>query len=494
MVEKKNKLFILFTYFCLSLCFVSCVTLMIAMILYSDNLIGNIFSIIGVIFLAIFSVCYMILGLFAQSNKVRGIIIFGTLVLTIFSLYQGIAIMKKGNQVLIDFVGMDIKEVVRWANDKDILIEQKFQNSDEIEKYTVMDQNIKKGTLLRKISKVTVVVSDGPNEEVETEITSMIGWKLDDVVTFIDKNHLTNVTILFEYHDNYQKDTIFYQDVIDVIKRKEPITLKSSLGKESDISSVTMENLVGMDLFHAEIFLKRNCISYQLEYVYSEDEEGVILKQSIKNWKVVDPTKEEVILTVSRQNDITLIDFTDMTSSEITTWATKNRIKVEFTEIYDESIQKGKYISSNYLKGDIIKVGNTIPVVISKGPLRMIGFTSVEDFVAWAKENDVKYSIDYEFSDKVLEGKLISSSHKKNQIIKNSDMIKLVISQGGDTVIPDLLGLNKKEAQAKCKKANITCQFIGSENESSKVLKQSMRSGSTVPTGTMVTVTLEDSD
>ena len=489
-MDKKNKLLILFTYFCLSLCFVSCVTWMIAMILYNDNIIGNIFSVIGVIILAIFSLCYMILGLFARNNKLRIVIILGTLLLTIFSLYQGITVIKKGNESLINLTGMDIKDVIEWANEKDVIIKQVFQNSDEIEKYKIIKQDIEKGTLLRNISEVTVIVSDGPNEELETEVTSMIGWKLDDVMTFIDENHLTNVTILFEYHSEYAKDTIFYQDVIDVIKRKEPITLKSSLGKESEISSVTMENLVGMDLFHAEVYLKRNQIKYRIDYAYSEKEEGIVLKQSIKSFNVINPKKDEIVLTISRQNDITLIDFTDMTSSEITSWATKNRLSVEFNEVYDEEIPKGKYVSSNYKKGDIIKVGNKISIEISKGPLHMIGFTNLSDFITWAKENDVSYSIDYEFSDKVAEGKLISTSHKKNQIIRKNDMVKLVISQGGDTVVPDLLGLSQKDAKQKCKKAKIQCQFVGSEKEDSKVLKQSMRSGSTVPINTTVTITL----
>ena len=51
--------------------------------------------------------------------------------------------------------------------------------------------------------------------------------------------------------------------------------------------------------------------------------------------------------------------------------------------------------------------------------------------------------------------------------------------------------MTKEDASNSCKKANINCKFVDDSNEkNTKVIKQSMRSGSNVPSGTTVTLTL----
>ena len=180
-----------------------------------------------------------------------------------------------------------------------------------------------------------------------------------------------------------------------------------------------------------------------------------------------------------------------MNANEINTWATNNRLKIEFKEEHDDTIKKGKVVSSNYIKGNLINVGDTIQVTLSKGQIYMISFSNLDDFITWADGNDIAYQINYEYSNSIEKGKLISSSHKENQIIKNNETVILVISQGGNTIIPNLIGMTKEEASNSCKKANINCKFVDDSNEkNTKVIKQSMRSGSNVPSGTTVTLTL----
>ena len=66
-------------------------------------------------------------------------------------------------------------------------------------------------------------------------------------------------------------------------------------------------------------------------------------------------------------------------------------------------------------------------------------------------------------------------------------MIKLIISDGGNTVIPNLVGLSKSDALSKCNSANIKCTFEGS---GTKVVSQSMFADSTVPVNTSIVLTL----
>ena len=493
-LTKREKNFQILIYFCLALSLVSTITYMIYTILSSSNIINQIFSIICVIILAIFSTTYVIMGMFANSKMVKIFLMIGSLLLSLYSIISiaiGIAAPK---DFVLDFINKDIKEVVAWAEERNILIEQEFQYSDTISQYKIISQSVEEGTPTKKLSKIKVIVSDGINPSISTEITSMVGWKLDDVIAFVDENHLTNVTIEFEFSNTIKKDIIIRQDIIQEIKRDEPITLVSSLGKESELKSITLENLVGLDTFHALVYCGRNHLNCSTQYAYSEEkEEGIVLKQSIKKWEVISPKEnKEVILTIARKNEITVPDLSKMSATEITTWATNNRLKVEFSEKYDDTIKLGKVISSSEIKGNTVKVGDTIQVILSKGTIRMISFTNTNDFIKWATENDIAYNIDYQYSTNMEEGKLISSTHKENQIIKNTDTIKLVISQGSSTIVPNLLEMTKEEATISCTKANIQCKFIylDGNNSYTIVTKQSMRVGSNVPVNTTVTITL----
>lgn len=492
--ERKDKIFQIFTYFCLALSLVSTITYMIYTILNSNNILSQIVSIISVIILAIFSILYVIVGMFAKSKKVMIFLVIGSLLLSFYSIFQVIVDITTPSDLVLDFTGKDIKKVVTWAEDRNIFVEQEFRNSDTIPKYKIISQNIKAGTSTKNLNKMLVIVSDGIDTSVSTEVTNMVGWNLDDVITFIDNNHLTNVTIEFEFSNTVEKDKIISQNVIREIKRNEPVTLVSSLGREENLKSVTMDNLVGLDTFHALIYLGRNHLNYSIEYAYNDEkDEGIVLKQSIKKWKVINPNDDEkIIITICKKDKITVPDLSKMNITEINKWATENRLKIEVKEEYDDTIKLGKVVGYSPSKGNMIDINSTVYIVISKGQLRMIKFSDIDSFKTWALENGVLYTVDYQFSNTVEKGKLVSSSHKENQIIKNNDTIKLIISQGSNTIIPNLIGMTEEEANNSCSKANINCKYVylDDNNDYTIITKQSIKSGINVPANTTVTLTL----
>lgn len=487
----KDKLTI-FTFGTLALSLVSTITYMIYTLVTNSGFMDHLVSIVGVIILVILSILLVVAGFFMENKKAKIFISIASLILAFYSCFQVITDIVSPKDFVLDFTDVDIKEVISWAKERDIKVIQVYKYSDKIEEFHVIKQDVKKGTPVKDITSIKVTVSNGIDPSKKAEVTNMVGWKLDDVIKFIDDNHLTNVTINFEFNPTVERDVIISQDVIKEIRRNEPITLVSSLGKESEFPSVTLENLIGMDTFHALVYLGRNNIKYSIEYQYSDKEkEGTVLKQSIRKWTVISPNyKDTLVVTIAKQNEVTVPDLSKMTEEQITEWATNNRIRISFTEEYDDTIKKGKVISYSYPKGTNIETGTLIEVILSKGQVKMIEFTNLMDFRKWAEEYEINYTINYEYSDTIADGKLISSSHKKGDIIKNSDTVKLVISQGGNTVIPNLIDLTKAEAERDCKTANIKCTFDIKDNSYTKVTKQSMMAGSTVPQGTSITVTI----
>lgn len=490
---KKNDKLMIFMFASLALSLVSSITYMIYTIIINKGFNHYLFSIISVVILVIFSGILIFTGFFIENKKAKIFISIAALILSFYSIFQVIYDVVRPKDYVLDFTNYDIKEVVDWANKRDIIIKQEFEYSDTIKEYHVIKQNVDKGTPVKKVKEIVLTVSNGVDPTKTATVTNMIGWKLDDVIKFIDKNHLTNVTIKFEFSNTVDRDIIISQDVFKEIKRNEPITLVSSLGKESSFpNSISLDNIVGLDTFHALVYLGRNNLKYSIVYEYSEKDEGTVLKQSIKKWTNVKTNLDEIIITIAKASEVTVPDLTKMTQTEITEWAANNRIKTNFYESYDDTIKEGKVISANYSKGNNIKVGTTIDVTISKGSIKMIEFISLESFDKWANEKGIKYSVIYEYSDSVEQGKLIRASHSKGDIIKNNDHITITLSDGSDTVIPNLIGLSKDNALSECKKANITCKFeyLDNNNSYNIVTKQSMFGGSKVPSKTSITVTL----
>ena len=498
-MNKKNRWIKYFTYFCLSISLVLMITYFIYTVISSQNLVEQLFTIISVSILSIFTLFFLIISLFADNRKGRIFVIIASLLL---SFYSGFQLLVQTNilklpiqETVLNFYGKDITEVVSWAEKHNILVEQIYENSDSFPMYTIMSQDLDPGTLVKNIDKIIVTVSDGPNQEKEEEIPNMVGFTVDEVLDYATKHHLTGIEFQFAYKNDVKKGIVYEQENEDEeMKRNSKIILRASLGKKEALERISMISLVGKDLFEGRVWLEQNAISYTIEYGYSSVfKEGTIIKQSLSKGRIIDKERTKtVVITVARNTEITVPDLKAMSASEITSWVTENQLKVEFSEEYDDTVERGKVIRSNKNKGDFVEVGDTIQVVISKGQITMIEFTNVDSFRAWADENELSYHIDYQFNNQVKSGNLISSSHKAGELIHNTDTIQIVISQGGNTTVPNFVGKTKSEAEKLCTSNNLICEYVYSNSTKEKdvVIKQSMKKDSSVPVDTSITITL----
>ena len=128
---------------------------------------------------------------------------------------------------------------------------------------------------------------------------------------------------------------------------------------------------------------------------------------------------------------------------DITDWAIENKVKLKFSDKYDDNVKEDKFLSSNYNKDDVIAQGTVVEIVISKGQLKMMSFDSFSSFREWADKYGIQYEEQHEFSDTVKAGEVISYSYKKGDTIKNNDVVIVKISDGTKIIVPDLNGLTK---------------------------------------------------
>ena len=64
---------------------------------------------------------------------------------------------------------------------------------------------------------------------------------------------------------------------------------------------------------------------------------------------------------------VTVADFSSMSKADIENWAATNKVTVEFSEDYSDTVASGSVISQNKKANEIVEEGATIKVVISKG-------------------------------------------------------------------------------------------------------------------------------
>lgn len=457
-----------------------------------ESLITNIYTLSIPVFLFIISIILLIASLKSEFNKVYIFLSIMILLFLSFYLVTDINLVSlPKEEVIASYYNKDLKELKDFADKNNINLVIEYEYSDEIETGKIIRIDTEGIIYVKDIKQIIVTISDGPNYDKLLIVPSMIGRNLDDLIEFIDKNFMNNVTINFEISDT-DKDTIIAQDKNGEIRRNSDITFVISLGSEIS-DTVTMENLVGMKLFDAELWLKRNGIKYEIKYEFSDKSKNEVLSQSTNKDEEINIKDTNITITVSAGVAIKIPDFKTMTVDEATSWIINNKLKVEFNEIYDENIETGKIIEQSIKENELVKENTLINLTISKGQIIMDEFKSISDFRDWANKYNVKYNETYDYSNNISKGEAISYSYNKGDIIDPDGVIYVKISLGKAVYIPSFVGKSKNDAQNICNSLGIRCNFVTGTytNYNSNVIYNQSRSvNSKVASGSSITLTL----
>ena len=449
----------------------------------------SILNIVSSLIITLFSVCFCIMGI-SYKRKKKGLVFLGGLLLLS---YLGINILNNMGNVQIvdtlkrqDFRGKSLADVIEWANKNNIVVNQDYEYSDMVPEYNIISQEeVDKNT-------INVAVSEGPSPYKEVVIPNMLDWDSERVISYVEDNYLSNVVVDFSESDE-DKDTVIEQSTSGTIKRNDELKLTFSKG-EGNEESTKLINFKNKSKFRIEFYLKQHGLDYEIKDDFSSSiKKGFGIRQSIEAGKTV-TSDDKIVVTISKGPKIKVPDVKNMSLEDITKWAIKNHVKLELVQSYDDSIEKGKIISSDKKKGDVIEQASTIKITISRGKLKMKEFKSYDEFKTWADKNNINYTEEHEFSDKVAEGEVISYSYKTGDTIKNGDSIVVTISDGKKISVPDLDGLTKKEASNKLDKLNLKYNFIYKKSTKDKdiVIGQSIKAGSDVASNITITITLSN--
>ena len=425
--------------------------------------------------------------LFLSGLFMLGYFVFGSLLVT--------DVISFKNTKVINFTNMELTEVIKWSEENKVEIIQDYEYSDMISEYHVISQDVIAGTNIKDVNKINIAISEGPSPYKEVMLPNMVSWDSERVLEFIKNNHLTNVKVEFE-DSSSEVNTVIEQSKNGNIKRNDEIRIVFSYGPDSNFEEVKLNDLSKMSKFEAEFYLKQNKIKYELEDVFSSKvKKGFVVKQSIRAGTMVKVNDTKVVVSLSKGPEIKIPNLKGMTMTEITEWVIKNKLKLEFKDKYDDSIEENAVISANYKEGDVVSEGTEIVVTVSRGKLVMPKFNSYNEFKTWAEKYEVRYEEQREFNSDVKAGEVIKYSYNVGDTIKNNDSIVVTVSNGKAATVPSVAGLTKDAAATKLKNAGFGASFVYSYSSSvakGKVIKQSISSGSKVAEGTTITVTVSN--
>ena len=455
-------------------------------------------TLISSVVLVFFSILFVSICI-TNPNRKKGTMFLGSFFLLVFNIFGSLTLTNiitiPSFGYLEDFTGKSLTEVVSWAAKNNVTLVQDYEYSDMVPAYSIISQNYDSNSKIKDIEELEIAVSEGPNPDKEIIVPDMDGWDSDRVIRYVEDNYLTNVDVEFIESDK-AKDTVIEQSATGSMKRSDEMRLTFSLGEELDNSDVSISDLTGKSEFEAVFYLKQHRISYDIERDFSKKiERGKVSNQSIEAGDMVPVNSENhLVLTISKGKSIKVPNLKKMTMVEITEWVIENKLKLEFTDQYDDSVKENQVIDANYHKGDEVEQGTVIKVVISKGSLVMREFKTLEEFRSWADKYGISYEEKHEFSKDVSQGEVISYSYKKGDVIKNGDSIIVTISDGEERKVPNIIGMSKKEAIDALEEVGLNYNFVmqNSTKEKNTVIKQSISAGSTVSDGTTITVTLSN--
>lgn len=491
--------------------FLSAFLLFITMVLETCYLAYNIIYMVdekNQLFLIINSILLLVvtssfgLGMFVKKDRSRRTMNVITSLLLVAAISFNILVTTNvinlpTKSVVLDFRNQQVIKAMKWANNHNINLTTKYEYSDEFKENTIMKQSVKPDTLTSKVKAMEVVVSNGPNYDLEVNIPNMIGWNIDEVVKIIKKNKLDHVTIDYEFKDDIKRDEEFEQNKSGNMKRSDELKLKFSLGKEEDLEPVKLKDLTEMEEFDATLWLKRNGIKYDVIYEYHDDiEKDHVIKTDPKAGTVIKQDEMKVKLYISKGKKIKAPDFTKMSLEEIEKWANQNHMKINYSSEYSSSVKAGKVIRASVQKGDSIDEGTTIHIVTSKGPLKMIqyGDNDVDKIRTFASEHGLQFVLNEEFSDSIEKGKIISVDKKPGQTLSQTETITVVVSLGKKRSIPNFIGMTRSDAKKTCDNNGLSCTFNYAYSTKTKdtVINQNKTAGSEVSDGTSVILTISN--
>ncbi len=271
-----------------------------------------------------------------------------------------------------DFVGKKADEFYSWASQyqidkKGIAINHEY--NFEHDKDYIISQSISAGKKIRKDTKLTIVLSDGPNPDEKVSFPDIKNMTYDELKNWIDTNKLLKTKIITEYSTTVAENAVISFDLKSVnennFTRGTTLNIVVSKGV-APAGQVTVEDFTGKTFEEMKTWANNKKVVLERQDSYSDTVAiDKIISQSIKSGEAM-KTGEKIIAVVSKGKAVKIPNLVGYTKAMLDTWIATpdNKVSVVKKEVYNEA-PYGNVIAQSIAAGSAVDQGSVLELTIS---------------------------------------------------------------------------------------------------------------------------------
>ena len=250
-------------------------------------------------------------------------------------------------------------------------------------------------------------------------------------------------------------------------------------------------------------------LDYEIQEVYSSYAYGYIISQSEEPLSRVEPGTK-IVLTVSIGPDpdaeidtevvVVMPDLVGKDRNEAQQMMAELNLYIEPKMEYSSTVPEGKIMAQSVPADTEVHQGDTITLTISLGEKMVnvpyVQVKSEEEARRLLEEKGLVVAVQYENSDTVLKGNVISQSIAANTSVSTGTTITITVSSGPAVVmvaVPVLTGKSESDAQAVLRDLGLngSASYEYSDNVASgTVISQNTAASTRVEAGTVIQYTV----
>ncbi|GMQ59756.1 hypothetical protein AN1V17_41560 [Vallitalea sediminicola] len=304
-----------------------------------------------------------------NSNYKKWIIQIIILIVAVLSIYF---IVNRKTE-LIDFSNMLYEDAAVWANDKNIILTYEEEYSNEIQDDYIISQDIKPGEKIKKDSTVKLVISEGRDPYEKIKIPDFdTSWSKTSIENWIEQNGIINYNFNNIESEEIPSNYLISYELIGATNETfvRSSEIEFAISYTETVDTVVVPDFINKTMIDVDIWAKNNNIEFTYTYETSSlYEEDIIINQSVKSGEEMDVNQvfSIVISTGEKNETIIMENFLNRTIIDADVWTKNNRIRYTYSYEYSDIYPEDSISYQSIKAEEEIKEGDTVRFVISKG-------------------------------------------------------------------------------------------------------------------------------
>ncbi|MCR5203037.1 MAG: Stk1 family PASTA domain-containing Ser/Thr kinase [Lachnospiraceae bacterium] len=300
-------------------------------------------------------------------------------------------------------------------------------------KITKDDMDKLKGVVKPEVNTDDVDVDDYKDDEIDPKLERII-----KIVSGVVAVLLVAVVIaVILWFNGWLKLPNFFKN------KESDKKVEATKSPDADETGIEVPDIVGKTLAEAEALLNDKGLGFKLEPMESDEDANKVLKQDPEAGEKIDEDERVTIYYSEGKEGIIVPDVVNLSKDEATKKVQELGLVVSgYSKQYNDSIAKGKALSTDPVAGSSVEKGSSVLIYISKGPkdkeVTVPNIVNTKEAVAAEKLADAGLVADtanvkYVYSSNVKEGYVVSQSISAGTKAKVGDKVSYTVSKGSET-------------------------------------------------------------